>query len=133
MLQDARAQIATARLAQERAQLDTTRDRAARCEAAWTTLMGRLAAIAYVQGLPTPGALDDQGQGLLARLGSTPAVAFDAAYLAAADRANERAASRMQAERRSSNPALVALVNDNIANFAVGVRPQPAVIEKPDE
>jgi predicted outer membrane protein len=133
MLQDARAQIAAAQLALERAQLDSTRERARRSTAAWTALQGRLSSIAYVQAFPTPGALDGQGQALLDRLGTTPPNAFDAAYVAWADRADRRAASRLQAERRSSNAALVALVNDSLVWFGGGAASQPAQIEKPDE
>jgi predicted outer membrane protein len=118
MLSEGRAQIVLAQLAEQRAQSAGTRDLAARTEAEWTSIIERLGAIADAQGLATPADTTVPGQALLDRLSGTPSAAFDTAYRAIVAGANARTLSRMQAERRSGNPALVALVNDHLRWFS---------------
>lgn len=107
MLLQADRRLALADIAQRNAQRQSTRDLAARETAKWTAMRDRLMDIASVQGFRTPTAADVSGQGFDQWHG-------DDAYVALVERSNARAMQAMQAERRSSNPALVAFVNDHL-------------------
>ena len=110
MLLQADRRLRLADLAQHDAQRQSTRDLAMRETAKWTAIRDRLLDIAAVQGFRTPTAADASGQGFDRWYG-------DDAYAALVERSNVRALQAMQAERRSSNPALVAFVNDHLHGF----------------
>lgn len=116
-----RTQIALAQLALQRAQSESTRDLARNFETEWTALTDRMNAIAATQGLPTPTGVPAAGQAEIDRLRALTEAAFDSAYILATGRADQRALERMQAERRSGNPALIAAVNDYLHWFTSAV------------
>lgn len=107
MLVQADRRIALADLAQRDAERQSTRDLAARELTKWTAIRDRLLAIASVQGFAVPSPADATGQGFDRWFG-------DDAYVALVARSDARTMQAMQAERRSSNPALVAFVNDHL-------------------
>lgn len=117
MLAQARTQLALAHLAQQNAQRSATHDVAAREIAQWTPVRDRLLEIGAVQGLRTPEAVDADGQGALDRLSALSPSSFDDAYASIAAASDRRAMRAMEAERRSSNPALVAFVNEHLDGF----------------
>ena len=117
LLAQARTQLALATFAQERARRTGTRDLAAREIAQWTPVRDRLLEIAAVQGLSTPDAADVDGRSAFDRLNARPTASFDDAYAAIVAASDRRAIRAMEAERRSSNPALVALVNEHLTGF----------------
>jgi putative membrane protein len=121
MIAAGRTQIALAQLAEERAQSDATRDLARNSETEWNAVTGRLSAIASAQGLPMPTEISADGQAEIDRLRTTADTAFDSTYTSATGRADQRALERMQDERRSGNPALIAAVNDYLHWFTVAV------------
>ena len=110
MLQQADRRITLAGLAQQNAQRQSTRDLAARETTKWTAIRDRLMDIASVQGFRTPAAGDTSGQSFSRWFG-------DDAYVGLVSRSDSRTMQAMQAERRSSNPALVAFVNDYLRRF----------------
>ncbi len=110
MLTQADRRISLAALAQQNAQRQSTRDLAARESAKWTAIRERLMDIAAVQGFRTPAAGDAAGQ-QFSRWFS------DDAYVGLVSRSDTRTEQAMQNERRSSNPALVAFVNDHLHDF----------------
>jgi predicted outer membrane protein len=117
LLAQARTQLALAELAQRNAHRARTHDLAAREISQWTPVRDRLLDIAAVQGMPTPNEVDGDGQRALDRLNALPPSSFDDAYAEIVSASDQRAMRAMEAERRSSNPALVAFVNERLGGF----------------
>jgi len=117
MLVEARTRLALADLAGRNAGRSDTRALAARETALWSDIQERLLAIAAVQGLRTPDTSDAAGQGAIDRLSGLSTGGFDDAYASVVAQRNQRAMQLIEAERRSSNPALVALATEHLHGF----------------
>jgi hypothetical protein len=115
LLAQARTQLALANVAQNSAQRSATRDLAAREIAQWTPVRDRLLDIAAVQALPTPD--DAAGQSAADRLSGLAPASFDGAYASLVAASDRRAMRAMEAERTSSNPALISFVNEHLGGF----------------
>ena len=107
MMQEARLQLAIARLAKQRAPANlivTTAANNATDE--WSTIRGNLFAFAYANGVPVRGQLSAAKQALLDRLGQTPQPQFARAYLRADSEGNRLALVWMGSTPGALNPML---------------------------
>lgn len=111
MLQEARGQVALAELAQRRAGGALASSAASQTAAEWEMLRARLLPIAYGQGAPVRGTLDDAQRTVLYDLGRTPAARFDAAYVRDAERGDQAALARMEREDGTSDAAIQRFLN----------------------
>lgn len=106
MLQESRDQIALARLAVRRATGAEAISAANEGLSEWSSLRSRLTGIAYAQGAPVRGSLDDAGRTMLDRLGRTPPARFDVAYLRDEQQGNQRALARIRHEENTTDSRL---------------------------
>jgi len=117
MLVEARTRLALADLAGRTAGRSETRALASRETAQWSDIQERLQAIAAVQGMRTPDTTDAAGQGAIDRMTALSPGGFDNAYASLIAQRNGRTMQLIEVERRSSNPALVALTNEHLHGF----------------
>jgi predicted outer membrane protein len=92
MLQNSRAQIAMAQLAERRVPTNMTVTTVANREIReWSAIRSNLTSYAYAHGLPVRGELSERQQAMLDELGRTPPADFGGAYLRAASDGNRTA------------------------------------------
>lgn len=101
LLQESRAQLALAHLAQRRAISPEAATTAADAIEEWSALRSRLITIAYADGAPVRGTLDAAEHTMLGQLGRTQPARFDRVYLRDAERGDERALTAMTEELNS--------------------------------
>lgn len=112
LLQEARAQLAYARLARTRVSgrvaIAAVNDETTE----WTSLTSRLLPITHLVGAPIRDDLSVTQQATLDRLSQTPATQFDDAYLNVARRGESVALDRIESENSTSfNPPLLRFVD----------------------
>jgi hypothetical protein len=103
LLQESRAQLALARLARMRAPEGRALDTARQAAATWSTLQGRLTALAIAEHAPVRGSLSPRQRGELVRLARMSSPEFQAAYLRDVRRADTTALDRMDLAERASD------------------------------
>lgn len=112
MLQEAREQIALARLAEKRAADPVTASAAREAIQEWSAIRANLVGIAYNQADPVRGRLDPPQQMTLDQLGSTPPARFDRAYLRDAERGDRLALGWMSGDVATTDGALRGFIDN---------------------
>jgi hypothetical protein len=103
LLQEARAQLLLARLVQAREGESRALDTARQAAATWSTLQGRLTAIAIAVHAPVRGSLSAMERGTFQRLGRLSSSQFQAAYLRDVRVADANALDRMDRMENARN------------------------------
>lgn len=112
MLQESRAQLAMAQLADSRITDTTVVSLARKMTHDWTWISEQLRPLAVTAGVSVPAALDPAQQRTLDQLTRTPAAQFDAAYLRVAQSGANMALDRIEDEMENSdNPGLRSFVD----------------------
>jgi predicted outer membrane protein len=111
-LEQARVQLALARLALEASSASNTRYLASRAQELWANVDSQLSDIANVLGLRTSAELDPSGRATLNRLRRLTAQAFGAAYQKVVEQHCEALLQRLERMDPQVNPRILFFVDD---------------------
>jgi hypothetical protein len=104
LLQESRAQLALARLVRTRSPEGRALDTARQAAATWSTLQGRLTAIAIAEHAPVRGSLSPMEQQEIERLDRLAPRQFQSAYLRDVRRDDATALDRMDLAENAGDP-----------------------------
>ena len=124
-IEQARTQLALARLAMSESSASDTRNLALQAQELWTSVDERLHDIAHALGLPTPVEQDAKEHANLYRLQRIKAQDFDSAYERVVARSCEALLQRMDRMDPQINAQLLFFVDDMLPRFGqlqMGIR-----------